>query len=422
MLTLTDPAYLDENKKTVWLISRQHPMESPASYLLNGLLDEVRSGSAFARYWTQDIIIKVVPIVNVDGVAEGYSRQNAHGINLNRDWQPDFQQEEPEVRAVHQALDSYIDSGHSVDIFMDLHAAPDNNDFGYRMSLAYTSPEYFANQETFLHLLETYDHWQDRTGWRDLDTNYAFGVSCIVAYDMYGLDTYSSELPWTRRDDGSFITIPTLYEQGPAWGVAIYNYLFPLTIFSEANARMDSIEIGQSFIPAVLDYDQRNHGSLTVLARCPQTGDSEIVTLYRLNNEGRFAPPEPVPTNSLNALPGDGAMSVSPEGQIYITYIDPDLESRVCTRILPVLRGCDYIAGDVNANGQTNGIDVVFLVNFFKGGVAPPITCDCFPHGALYTAADANGDCSVNGLDVSYLVNFFKGGEALLYCSDCPPQ
>jgi hypothetical protein len=83
---------------------------------------------------------------------------------------------------------------------------------------------------------------------------------------------------------------------------------------------------------------------------------------------------------------------------------------------------CAYVVGDANASGETNGLDVIYLVNYFKGGSPPPVSCDCPPYGMLYLGADSNGSCSVNGLDVSYLVNILKGTAVLYYCSDCPPN
>jgi hypothetical protein len=60
-----------------------------------------------------------------------------------------------------------------------------------------------------------------------------------------------------------------------------------------------------------------------------------------------------------------------------------------------------FVRGDANGDGTVNGLDVVYLLNYFKGyGPAPdPIE-----------AADANGDGSTNGLDVVYLVAYLKGG------------
>ncbi len=62
-----------------------------------------------------------------------------------------------------------------------------------------------------------------------------------------------------------------------------------------------------------------------------------------------------------------------------------------------------YEPGDANGSGDVNGLDVVYLVNYLKGGGPAP---DPLLRG------DANGDCVTNGLDVVYLVNYFKGGPA----------
>jgi hypothetical protein len=79
---------------------------------------------------------------------------------------------------------------------------------------------------------------------------------------------------------------------------------------------------------------------------------------------------------------------------------------------------CDYIPGDVNGNGRTNGIDVTYFVAYLKGiGNPPPDSCD-IGQGPFYVAADANGDCSVNGIDVLYMVTFFKGGPDIRSCLD----
>jgi hypothetical protein len=85
--------------------------------------------------------------------------------------------------------------------------------------------------------------------------------------------------------------------------------------------------------------------------------------------------------------------------------------------------GCNYIPGDANGNGIFNGIDVGWMVNYFKvTGPPPPDTCYCPPHGVIFDAADANGNCAFNGIDVSYEVNYFKGiGGPPIYCIDCPP-
>jgi hypothetical protein len=66
--------------------------------------------------------------------------------------------------------------------------------------------------------------------------------------------------------------------------------------------------------------------------------------------------------------------------------------------------GNDYVLGDVNDNGIFNGLDIIYLVGYFKGRNPPPVHI---------MAADGNGDCYINGLDVIYMVDYFKGGQPL---------
>jgi len=61
----------------------------------------------------------------------------------------------------------------------------------------------------------------------------------------------------------------------------------------------------------------------------------------------------------------------------------------------------EFVPGDANGNGEVNGVDVAYLVNYLKGFGPPP------PEPILQ--ADANGNCQVNGVDVTYLVNYLKG-------------
>ena len=86
---------------------------------------------------------------------------------------------------------------------------------------------------------------------------------------------------------------------------------------------------------------------------------------------------------------------------------------------------CQYIPGDVNGNGEVNSLDIVFAVNYLKGGEAPPmdcyLVCPSTPN-PFYAAGDVNGNCTFNGIDITYFVRYLKlQVPRLLYCPDCPP-
>jgi hypothetical protein len=90
---------------------------------------------------------------------------------------------------------------------------------------------------------------------------------------------------------------------------------------------------------------------------------------------------------------------------------------------LTVESGCHYIVGDANADQVFNGLDALYLVNYFRGvGDTPPADCECASHGLIDAAADVNGDCVINGIDVIYMVRSLRHGNPLLYCVDCPPD
>lgn len=107
-----------------------------------------------------------------------------------------------------------------------------------------------------------------------------------------------------------------------------------------------------------------------------------------------------------------------PDGDVYLQNINPDGSFG---SIGPP--PCSYIPGDINGNGDANGVDVTYGVNYFKGfGPQPPDTCDCPPHGEMFVSGDVNSNCEFNGVDITYFVNYLKGiGPELLYCPDCPP-
>jgi hypothetical protein len=94
----------------------------------------------------------------------------------------------------------------------------------------------------------------------------------------------------------------------------------------------------------------------------------------------------------------------------------------LCLTAGALAQDCVYISGDINYNGDASPFaDVVYAINYFKGGSAIPTIpgCSC----GVNPACDVNGNCSFNGIDLVFLVNYWKGGAPLNHCSTCPdPQ
>ncbi len=83
---------------------------------------------------------------------------------------------------------------------------------------------------------------------------------------------------------------------------------------------------------------------------------------------------------------------------------------------------CDYIPGDVNGSGLVNGEDIVYLVNYLKGGDVPPDSCLCGGANWFYASADVDGNCEIDDGDTQYLIGYLEGGPEPVYCQDCPPE
>ena len=61
--------------------------------------------------------LHILPNMNPDGSAQGHTRSNAHGVNLNRMWAEPTADESPEVLAVRNLMDAV-----GVDLVLDVHA------------------------------------------------------------------------------------------------------------------------------------------------------------------------------------------------------------------------------------------------------------------------------------------------------------
>lgn len=104
-------------KATYWIIARQHPGESMAEWLMEGLLGRLLDqDDATAKTLLNHATFYLVPNMNPDGSARGNLRANAAGANLNREWASPTPEHSPEVLAVEQMMQET-----GVDFFLDVH-------------------------------------------------------------------------------------------------------------------------------------------------------------------------------------------------------------------------------------------------------------------------------------------------------------
>jgi hypothetical protein len=116
LVSITDSS--DSPKEDVFIIARQHPAETAGSYLLEGLIDRMlENPDALSR-----LRLFIVPMANVDGVADGRTRSNTQRCDgeecdMNRNWDGSAN---PDVNVIKDEFDR-LDEDYGADLFIDLH-------------------------------------------------------------------------------------------------------------------------------------------------------------------------------------------------------------------------------------------------------------------------------------------------------------
>lgn len=121
LLTITDDRVTEVQKKVIWLMFRQHSWEAGSSWAGEGALRFLLAADPLAAEMRRTTIFKIFPLCDPDGVARGGVRFNAHGFDLNRNWDAVDETKMPEIAAQRKAILDWVDGGRRVDLFLTLH-------------------------------------------------------------------------------------------------------------------------------------------------------------------------------------------------------------------------------------------------------------------------------------------------------------
>lgn len=104
-------------KKSIWIIGRQHSGEAQASWFMEGFVSRLLDpADATSRKLLERADVYIVPMINPDGVVRGNIRANAAGLDLNREWQEPDEKTSPEVFHIRNKMDEV-----GVDLNLDIH-------------------------------------------------------------------------------------------------------------------------------------------------------------------------------------------------------------------------------------------------------------------------------------------------------------
>ncbi|KAA1259190.1 Zinc carboxypeptidase [Rubripirellula obstinata] len=119
---------------SIFILSRQHPPEVTGTIGMMLFVEALCADTPLAKDFREKFQTVCVPIANPDGVARGYWRANANGVDLNRDW---LQFTQPETQTIRDSMLRLQRTGNGRPwLFLDFHStynemfytAPKKND------------------------------------------------------------------------------------------------------------------------------------------------------------------------------------------------------------------------------------------------------------------------------------------------------
>lgn len=109
--------------RKVVVLGRQHPPEVTGHYALEAFVESLLGSDVATAKFRENFHVYVVPLLNPDGVDEGFWRHNYGGVDLNRDWAA-FNQ--PESRAVKDYLAKQLTGDCRLYFAIDFHSTHDD--------------------------------------------------------------------------------------------------------------------------------------------------------------------------------------------------------------------------------------------------------------------------------------------------------
>ncbi len=125
--TITDPKVPVTAKRVVWLMARQHAWETHTSWCVDGAARFLLGGTPEAASLRRQLLVRLLPMMDPDGVARGGTRFNRQGYDVNRHWDevhpedPEVWRKMPEIASGKRAVRDWLAGGHRIDLFLALH-------------------------------------------------------------------------------------------------------------------------------------------------------------------------------------------------------------------------------------------------------------------------------------------------------------
>lgn len=218
MLTVTDSSTPYENKKKIWIHSRVHTSEAPASWHLRGFIDNLLGDSPLAEEIRKNAVFYIVPETNPDAVEGGYSRATPGGVNLEINWDRPEDMTVAEVTALKNTIER-LTQDRPMDVALNLHSQISPNVTYWIHTEETTSPEFFRKEKLLSALTMAHTPYYNPgdESFSKLNPKYAEGWY----WENFGPETLAItfETPYSyysKNPGGDWVTVENLAELAEA--------------------------------------------------------------------------------------------------------------------------------------------------------------------------------------------------------------
>ena len=129
------------NNPYIFILGRQHPPEVSSVFAIKGFVNELIGNINLSEEFLSKYNIFFVPLMNPDGVENGFWRYNYNKKDLNRDWDNFFQ---PETNSVKNFLDNLKNRNQPI-LYIDFHSTYKNIFYISDAQLTNSYPNFLLN-------------------------------------------------------------------------------------------------------------------------------------------------------------------------------------------------------------------------------------------------------------------------------------
>ena len=147
-MTITDPEGDPGGRHRITIHARTHPHEIQSWWVIEEMITFLLSDDPYAELLRETCVFHLYPMDNPDGVEANSTRYNAHGVDLEREW--DKEEPEPEAAALKARFAEFMASSQPIEIALNLHSSSDPERYFWYHAASGTSEEFAQLEREYI--------------------------------------------------------------------------------------------------------------------------------------------------------------------------------------------------------------------------------------------------------------------------------